>query len=131
MARTKLKCQMPDPSKYGNTIYFLRAPDELEDQEVETRDWSDWRNKGASYAAVYTGGSRQVTVAAQVHQQVDAVIETPWTELTETIRSSDAIKLVKGRYVTYWQVIATENIDMQYMEMRFICRLTTPQGISA
>lgn len=131
MARhTKQTCGLPDPSKYNKRITILRAPDELEEQEAETRPWRDWRTKGAAYAAVHTSGSRQVSVASQVHQYVDAVFETPWTQVSKAVRSSDAVKLIQGDDITYWHVVAAENVDMNNVEMRLICRTTTPSGLS-
>lgn len=110
-------------------IYFLRAPNELTDQEIETRDWSDWDTTGKAYATIHTAGSRAVYVANQTHASVDAVIECNWNSISRVVGSNYAIKRVNFGDPLYFQIVAAINLDFNNQRMRFLCRLTTPNGV--
>ena len=126
----KNKCQTKDPSYYNRFVKFLKAPDELNaNQEIESRDWNDWTLDGGSAAKISTKGSRIVNVASQDHGQVDAVIECPWGSTTRRISDSHSIRIKNyDNTFQYLAIINAVNEDFSNMEMRFICRQTTPNG---
>ena len=127
----KKKCAIPCPSKYNKLVTFLKAPDELNaNQEIETRDWSDWTETGKCYAEIHTAGSRAVNIANQSHEQVESVVECPWGGTTRRVTGNYAIRRtdVDGTYL-YRHIIAAINVDEDNVVMRFICRTTTPNGI--
>lgn len=124
------KCKMPAPQTFDKLVTFLRCPNELTaDQELETRDWSDWTTAGQSYAAIHTTGSRAVSVANQSHQQIDAVIECPWNKTTNSVKHYFAIKVRDIAGWAYFQIVTAMNVDMANQTMRYICRQTHPEGV--
>lgn len=129
MAKAK-QCTIPSLQDYDKLVTFLRAPNELtDDQELETRDWHDWSESGRSYARVHTTGSRAVSVANQSHQQIDAVIECPWNKTTNAVKHYYAIRIKDISGSVYFQVVTAMNVDMANHTMRFICRTTDPEGV--
>lgn len=126
----KKKCSTSCNDTDDKLVQFLRAPNELNaDQEIETRDWSEWDTAGKSYASIHTAGSRAVYVANQTHQSFDAVIECAWNSITRVIGSNHAIKRMNFGEALYFHVIAAINVDFKNQRMRFLCRITTPNGI--
>lgn len=129
MAKSR-PCGLPAPETYDKLVTFMKAPNELtDDQELETRDWHDWSEAGRSYARVFTTGSRAVSVANQSHQQIDAVIECPWSKTTNAVKHYFAIKIRDISGSVYFQVVTAMNVDMGNHTMRFICRSTSPEGV--
>jgi len=126
----KKKCQTSCSSNYDKLITFLRAPNELNaDQEIETRDWSEWDTAGKAYATIHTAGSRAVYIANQTHQSVDAVIECAWNSITRRVGSNYAIKRMNFGEILYFQIVDAINIDFSNQTMRFMCRITTPNVV--
>lgn len=126
----KQKCQTSCNGTDDKLISFLRAPNELNaDQEIETRDWSEWDTTGKAYATIHTAGSRAVYVANQTHQSVDAVIECDWNSISRLVGAHYAIKRMNFREAQYFQIVSAINIDFNNQRMRFLCRITTPNGI--
>jgi hypothetical protein len=126
----KQQCAIPSLQDYEKVVTFLKAPNELtDDQELETRDWSDWAVAGQSYARIHTTGSRAVSVANQSHQQIDAVIECPWNATTNAVKHYYAIRIKDLCGWVYFHVIAPMNVDMRNHTMRFVCRSTSPEGV--
>jgi hypothetical protein len=127
----KRECHIPCPSDYDKLVVFLKAPDELNDnQEIEARDWSDWTVTGRAYAKIHTTGSRSVNFAQQSHQQVDSVVECSWNAVTRRITGSHAIRRVNfdGSFV-YRHILEAINVDENNVTMRFLCRTTTQSGM--
>lgn len=126
----KKKCSTSCNNNYDKLIRFLRAPNELNaDQEIETRDWSEWDTAGGAYASIHTAGSRAVFVANQTHQSVDAVIECAWNSITRLVGSNYAIKRMNFGEALYFHIVDAINVDFNNQTMRFMCRITTPNGI--
>lgn len=126
----KNKCKTSCGSLDDKLISFLRAPNELNaDQEIETRDWSDWDTTGKAYATIHTAGSRSVYVASQTHEACDAVIECAWNSISRVVAHNYAIKRMNFGEPIYFHVIAAVNVDFKNQRMKFICRITNPNGI--
>lgn len=132
----KHRCEIPCPSKYDKLVFFLKAPDELNDnQEIEARDWTDWTVTGKSYAAIHTIGSRSVTLAQQsigqqAHEYVDSVVECPWNAVSRRITGNNAIRTVDfdGNHV-HRHIVQAINVDEKNVTMQFLCRSTTQTGM--
>lgn len=118
----KKKCALPCGGDYPLLLTLLQAPDQLDDnQEIETRDWNEWKTTGYAYGRVQTGSGREVLSASQTHGQVDAVMWTPWQNTTKDLTNSNAVK-VNG---SYYHIIAAINVDELNTEMQLICRKRT------
>jgi len=127
----KHSCSLPC-TNYDKVFRFLRCPDELDaNQEIESRDWDAWRSAGACYGKLVTGSGREVQAASQIHGQVDAVCECPWNSVSRLITHFHAIKLIGyDRKPIHYQIIAAINVDENNVTMQYICRKTSPSGVT-
>lgn len=130
---SKKSCFIPCADKYDKELTFLRAPDELDDgHEIDTRDWSEWKEAGGAYGAIATQGNRatfrQFEIAGQAHGVVDAIITTAWNDITAAIDHGFAIRIDQFGKKKYYHIAQAINVDENCVEMMFICRNTTPGG---
>lgn len=130
MAKAKAECRIEDTSRYDKLIEFLKAPDDVNElnEQSPARDYSQWVYVGRGYAKIYTSGSRQFLGAAQIHEYLDAVVETPWTRVAATVKGGQLIKYTqKNMEPVYYAILAVTNVNEDNVKLRFICRKSEAQ----